>query len=99
MSDIINKIMKYTHLITIISLAGLIFSCGNAAQHDHDSSNTEMVANEQQSDPQEASTKIKLSLNNGAKWKSDESTFTGMKRLEMTLYNFNYDNDERTIIN
>lgn len=89
--------MKYTYLITIISLAGLLFSCGNAAQHDHDSSNTETEANEQQSETHEAATKIKLSLNNGAKWNSDESTFTGMKRLELTLYNFKNDNKEPSV--
>jgi hypothetical protein len=89
MSNIINKIMKYTYFIAIISFAVLLISCGNSGHHNHDSSNTEMVANEQQSDPHEASTEIKLSFNNGAKWNSDESTFTGMKRLELTLYNFN----------
>jgi hypothetical protein len=98
MSNIINKSMKYTYLITIIPLAGLLFSCGNAAQDNHDSSTTEIEATEEQSDQQDVSTEIKLSLNNGTKWNSDESTFTGMKRLELTLYNFNNDNKEPSIV-
>ena len=93
----INKIMKYTYFIAMISLAGLLISCGNSDRNNHDSSNTEIVANEQQSYPHEASTKIKLSLNNGAKWDSDESTFSGMKRLEMTVANFNKNKEDPSI--
>lgn len=90
--------MKHFNFLTLIILAGQLFSCGNMGNRDHDSQKTEIEGNEQQSDSHVAGTEIKLSLNNGAKWNSDESTFTGMKRLELTLFNFNNDNKESSVV-
>jgi hypothetical protein len=66
-------------------------------QHEHDSSNTEREQGQQPINPHEGLTEIKLNLNNGVKWKSDESTFNGMKRLELTLANFKKDKEDPSI--
>ena len=89
--------MKLTLMPTLILYLGFAVSCSNSGEHKQDSSATEKTAAEHQDETVHASTEIKLSLNNGAKWNSDESTFTGMKRLEMTLYNFANDNEEPSI--
>ena len=89
--------MKLTIIPALIISLGLAVSCSNSGEQDHDSSTTENTAAEHQDETLHANTEIKLSLNNGAKWNSDESTFTGMKRLELTLYNFNNDNEEPSV--
>lgn len=80
--------MKLTLVTTIILFFGLTFSCSTS----HDKKVDDHPAETHQETPE-----LTLSLNNGAKWKSDESTFTGMKRLELTLFNFSKDFKEPTI--
>ena len=88
--------MKLTIIPALILSLGFAVSCSNSSEHNHDSSTTE-TTEEQQAEAPHANTEIKISLNNGAKWNSDESTFTGMKRLELTLYNFNNDYTEPSL--
>lgn len=85
--------MKITKITTAILFLGLAVSCGTSQEHDQEEVNTE-VADEHEADTHEEATEVKLSLNDGAKWNSDESTFSGMKRLELTLYNFGEDNSD-----
>ena len=89
--------MKFTIISTLLLALGFVVSCSNSSEHNQDSSITENTAAEHQDETVQANTEIKLSLNNGAKWNSDESTFTGMKRLELTLYNFNNDIKEPSV--
>ena len=86
--------MKLTIIPALILSLAFAVSCSNSSEHKHDSSTTETTAEEQQAEDPQANAEIKLSLNNGAKWNSDESTYTGMQRLEMTLTNFKNDNED-----
>lgn len=88
--------MKITKITTAILFLGLAVSCGTSNDQDQAEATTE-VADEHPSDTSEGVTEIKLALNDGAKWNSDESTFSGMKRLELTLYNFGEDTSEPTL--
>ena len=87
--------MKLTIIPVLIIFFGFAISCNSS--HEHDSTQTQEVEADHQDDHAQSNSEIAISLNNGARWKSDESTFTGMKRLEMTIYNFNEDNDEPSI--
>ncbi|RLD24745.1 MAG: hypothetical protein DRI71_01635 [Bacteroidetes bacterium] len=89
--------MKITYTIAAILFTVLTISCGGSNENDKSEANTETEVDEHPSDHDEATTEIKLSLNDGAKWNSDESTFTGMKRLELTLYNFGEDTSDPTL--
>jgi hypothetical protein len=90
--------MKITNIAISLLLIGLVVSCGGSHDHDQVEAKTDNVAEKLQ--VVGASTtlaEIKIGLNNGTKWDSDESTFAGMKRLELTLYNFSEDFSEPTI--
>ena len=88
--------MKLTKFTTVMLLFALTVSCSSSHDQDQVESKTE-VAKEQTSETNKDATEDKLILNDGAKWKSDESTFAGMKRLELTLYNFGENTSEPTL--
>ena len=81
--------MKRRFISALILSLGFAVSCSNSHAHNKDSSTTEKTKAEPQVETPHSNTEIKLILNDGAKWNSDESTFTGMKRLESALFNFN----------
>ncbi len=84
--------MKKLNKLVAFVFIGLAFACGNPEQHEHTettaSNETEKAVTDEQAPGHDQSEGLTLSLNNGAKWAADESTFTGMKRLELTLYDF-----------
>ena len=82
-----------TKIITLTIVSLLLLSCGNTT-NDQTNELTAPLTQQEQShdDPIPA-----ISLNNGTRWNSDQSTFTGMKRLEFTLYNFRVGKHNPTI--
>lgn len=74
------------NFLILIAVAGLLFSCNNnspsekePAVHDHqESPKTEQAEN----------TEPVLALNNGEKWKADESTNSNVASLNKTMANF-----------
>ena len=89
---------KLTLIPGLILSLGFAMSCSTSGEQNSESAIIENRAVESQAKTMHANTEIKLSLNNGVKWHSDESTFTGMKRLEMTLSNFsNYNKEPSTM--
>ena len=89
--------MKLSIIPALLISLGFVISCSTSNEHEHESTQTNEVEAEHQDEHGQSNSEILISLNNGAKWKSDESTFTGMKRLELTTYNFNEDNDDPSI--
>ncbi len=82
-----------TRMILLIAASLFLFSCGNISD-EQSKEQTEAVTHEEHSHDHEMAT---LELNNGAKWDSDLSTFTGMKKLELTLFNFNENHKNPTL--
>lgn len=81
--------MKLTKLIAAFTLIGFMVSCGGTKEHEsHDSK-----AKEEHHDATEDS---KLRLNEGVKWESDESTFNGMKELNLAITTFNTSHNNPT---
>ncbi len=75
-----------TNIMTVSVLAlGITLSCGNLQEQKHHETTTTEKVDSKNSDE---NAEVKLTLNNGAKWNSDESTFNGMGRLEATLAEF-----------
>ncbi|RLD23904.1 MAG: hypothetical protein DRI71_04130 [Bacteroidetes bacterium] len=89
--------MKLTIIPALIISFGFAISCSNSREHNNESVKSNKTEANTEGDHNQSNTEITISLNNGAKWNSDESTFTGMKRLELTLYNFNKENDAPTV--
>ena len=82
-----------TKTILLIAVSLFLFSCGNIS-NEQSKEQTETVTHEKHSHDNETAVLI---LNNGAKWDSDLSTFTGMKKLELTLFNFNENHKNPTL--
>lgn len=80
-----------TKIISLIAISLFLFSCGNIS---NEQSKEQTVTHEEHSHDKETPA---LELNNGAKWDSDQSTFDGMKRLELTLFNFSENHKNPTI--
>ena len=71
-------------IITLITVSLFLFRCGNTSNEQSQELTSALTHEEH---PQGNNVPV-ISLNNGTKWNSDQSTFTGMKRLELALYNF-----------
>ncbi len=74
--------MKHTQLFTVIVFLIFGMACNNPSQHGHP------AENQQSGDEAPEAAKIGLTLNNGAKWAADNSTYGGMKQLELSIHNF-----------
>ena len=87
--------MKLSIIPTLILALVFALSCSSPTDN-HGAKKVEQTEDKHQD---EASTVTELRLNNGAKWSSDESTFSGMKRLEISLFNFEEKNSNPTVEN
>ena len=82
------------HLVTVIALVFTFAACNNknsdtpaGAGHDHaDAAKTEATL---QATETTGSTAPELALNNGEKWKADESTNNNVASIEKTVSGFN----------
>lgn len=86
--------MKHINLYALMLLIGLATSCGNTHDHKHSSDEKHESVDHHQSETSESKPEIKMSLNNGNKWKSDEPTYTSMRLMEVTLNNFIKNNSD-----
>ena len=82
-----------TKIITLTIVSLLLLSCGNTTNDQTNELTAPSTQQEQSHDDQIPA----ISLNNGTRWNSDQSTFTGMKRLELTLYNFRAGHNNPTV--
>jgi hypothetical protein len=85
--------MKPTILAIILLSLGSAVSCGHPNVRKHDATTTQKATDQQESE----ASQLKISLNNDGKWHSDQSTYTGMKRLELKLYTFKNNNEESSL--
>lgn len=86
--------MKLINLYALIFFIGLTVSCGNSHDQKHSSAEKEKSIVQHQQEDSVSKTKIELSLNNGAKWKSDEPTYRSMSLMEAKLADFTKNNSE-----
>ena len=86
--------MKLIHLFALMLFIGLTVSCGNSHDHKHSSAEKEKSVEQHQPEASKSNTEIELSLNNGAKWKSDEPTYRSMSLMEAKLADFTKNNSE-----
>lgn len=86
--------MKLINLYALIFFIGLTVSCGNSHDHKHSSDEKEESVDHHQSETSESKTEIKMSLNNGNKWNSDEPTYRSMSLMEAKLADFTKNNSE-----
>ena len=86
--------MKLMNLYALMLFIGLAVSCGNSNDHKHGSDEKEKSVAQHQPEASVSKTKIELSLNNGAKWKSDEPTYRSMSLMEAKLIDFTKNNSE-----
>ncbi|CAN5745022.1 hypothetical protein BH10BAC3_BH10BAC3_09080 [soil metagenome] len=85
----ISKTLRFRHVI-ILALAPLVFSCKSSGDKTVKTVDTAITEKHQEheSDHEEAGASA-LSLNNGAKWQTDESTRTHVSGLMDSLHAFN----------
>ena len=86
--------MIQLNLYALLLFIGLTVSCGNSHDHKHSSAEKEKSVTQHQPETSGINTEIELSLNNGAKWKSDEPTFRSMSLMEATLKDFSRNNSD-----
>ena len=77
--------MKYTIIPILLLSLFVVMSCESSHEKRQSDHSTTESADSNASDKNE---EAKLTLNNGVKWASDESTFSGMEKLKSALSHF-----------